>query len=389
MGGKMQRKQKKIYFILLTLLSISFTSILNAEINSKSIFSKSKKYYTEEIFTEDDKEIARYYYDKEGIVLKKEGKMPDMTFNYYCDSGDKEMSVTFQNNRIVEKKVYTKKGILSFEASNIEKRVREYNSKGVLIFKVIGDYDIEKKKIYDGQVKEFYDGAGGLKYIYSMKNDKIEGPYLGYHKTGSKWVRGFYRNGKIQRKYYIFFENNKYPIVVNYKNGKLIRKRFSASMKRKAKKIIAKPSDADLTPLEETIYREWAIYNKGIFHIGLDEECLNVSKKLYIQADEAIVEKARKKYSEFLDITAYDDYKLMQLLNGWAIFYHVRNRERPAIAVRQKTIKKELNRNFTLNHVSEDLGFINSRKIRDSRGFPVTVRFYDALKWLQHADYIR
>jgi len=81
MEKKMHRKQKNTGLILLTVLLILFPAILNAEFHSKIVSQKDNKNLKIEIFLEDNKEIARFYYDKEGVVIKKEGKMPDMTFN--------------------------------------------------------------------------------------------------------------------------------------------------------------------------------------------------------------------------------------------------------------------------------------------------------------------
>jgi len=321
------------------------------------------------------------------VVIKKEGKMPDMTFNYYYDTGELYKAVIYQNNQIIEVKEYTQKGVLTSDLNIYKKYDKTYTPEGRLNYEFTGDIDYEKdtKKGVD---KIYYDDTGELKYKYYRENYHVIGEYLGYHKNGKIWVKGFYKNGKRHGKFYIYYENNKYPIIIKYKNGQIIRKKFSASMKRRARKIIAKPSSANLTPKEETIYREWSIYNTGIFQIDLDEETQAVIKRLRGQKDQAVVNRARKKYSEFLNIKRYDFYRLKQLMDGWAFFFHTSDIESPVIAVRKKTIKTGLKRREKLRNICEYLGYIKSKKIKDKQGFPRTVEFYDALPVLQDATYI-
>lgn len=90
------------------------------------------------------------------------------------------------------------------------------------------DYDLfyktlrkEIKVLSDGEHKTFFDN-GQLKYLFSLKNNKLHGIAKEYYKSGQLKFEGQYNNGNREGMHKEYFGDNVLESEMNFKNDSIL-----------------------------------------------------------------------------------------------------------------------------------------------------------------------
>lgn len=173
--------------------------------------------------------VVNYYaYMRHGkaVTYYENGNIKSMV-GYKNDKPQGEWVLYYENGQIKSKGVYTD-GILSSGVSYSEDG--EIMERNEIIYKIEPKEGLAylkgEEEPYTGNVLDYHKG-GSLKKIMMFKEGKLEGRSEVYYDNYRLALIANYRGGKLDGKMVEYYSNNMLKSKRNYKNGKLDREAFS------------------------------------------------------------------------------------------------------------------------------------------------------------------
>ena len=188
---------KRIVTCLLVSILLS-AAVVFAEVTRKATPNPDRT--IEFVFYSKGKEVARQLVDKDGIILKTTGKVPDGVVKEYYESKKLKSEYYYKDNKL-------------------EGTIKQYYESGLL--REESNY---KKGKLDGKYRNYYT-TGSLGGEWSYKNGKREGVTKFYWENGNTKAERIFKDGKQEGVCRRYYNSGELRYIEVYKNGKLINKK--------------------------------------------------------------------------------------------------------------------------------------------------------------------
>lgn len=183
----------KKYYIIIMFLSCFLCSAQTPFLISKVEKRTNEGEILERAFYDNNKEIARIYYDEDGNRINVTGSIPDnVIVKSFYDDGKIEREATYKDN------VYNGKINFYYENGNLQ------------------ESDLYVNGVQDGESRIYFEN-GQINIIGVYKNDKREGFSTIYYETGIKHYEATFKNDLLDGLVKQYDENGALQYAINYK----------------------------------------------------------------------------------------------------------------------------------------------------------------------------